>query len=156
LRVVLDSTLRLPADARVLDADASTIIVTTPRSANRRREQLNSGGVAVRVVDAGSDGVDLAAALGLLRSAGVRSLLVEGGARVITSFLSAGLVDRLLVAIAPTVIGAGTEAVGELGIRRISDGVPLTNQSVHRVGDDLLVAADVGQRPPSSSAARLS
>ena len=143
LRVVLDSTLRLPAGARILHDDASTIVITTDRSSADRRRELESAGVGVRVVEAAPPGVDLQAALGVLRAAGVRSLLVEGGAQVITSFLRAGLVDRLVVGIAPTIVGAGTDAVGDLRIARICDGLRLTNRSVHSVGDDLLVAADV-------------
>jgi riboflavin biosynthesis pyrimidine reductase len=87
--------------------------------------------------------VDLHCALAVLRAAGVRSLLVEGGAKIITSFLRAGVVDRLVVGIAPTVVGAGTEAVGELRVTRISEGLRLTNRSVHTVGEDLVIAADV-------------
>jgi 3,4-dihydroxy 2-butanone 4-phosphate synthase/GTP cyclohydrolase II len=143
LRVVLDSTLRLPATARVLDGHAGTIMMTTERSSEERRVALRARGVGVHVVEAGPYGVDLAAALDTLRTLGVRSLLVEGGARVITSFLAAKLVDRLVVGIAPTIIGAGIEAVGDLGVARVADSVRLTNRSVHVVGDDLLVAADV-------------
>jgi riboflavin biosynthesis pyrimidine reductase len=88
-------------------------------------------------------GVDLTAALTVLRTLGVRSLLVEGGARVITSFLAEKLVDRLVVGIAPTIMGAGIDAVGDLGVARVAESVRLTNRSVHQAGGDLLVAADV-------------
>ena len=47
---------------------------------------------------------------------GVRSLLVEGGARVITSLLRQQLVDRLAVCIAPIILGRGIDAIGDLGI----------------------------------------
>ncbi len=98
--------------------------------------------VGVRVVEGGPEGVDLRAALAVLHAIGVRSLLVEGGARVITSFLRERVVDRLVVAIAPTIIGAGKEAVGDLAVTHIADGLRLANRSVHLVGDDLLMAAD--------------
>jgi GTP cyclohydrolase II len=143
LRVVLDSTLRLPATARVLDGQAGTIMLTTDRSSEERRAALRARGAAVHVVEPGQHGVDLAAALDALRALGVRSLLVEGGARVITSFLAEQLVDRLVVGIAPTIIGAGIDAVGDLGVARVADSLRLTNRSVHVAGDDLLVAADV-------------
>ena len=143
LRVVLDSTLRLPAGARVLDGQAGTIMMTTPRSSEARRTALRARGVGVHVVEPGPHGVDLAGALDTLRALGVRSLLVEGGARVITSFLAEKLVDRLVVGIAPTIIGAGIDAVGDLGVSRVTDSLRLTNRSVHVAGDDLLVAADV-------------
>jgi riboflavin biosynthesis pyrimidine reductase len=79
----------------------------------------------------------------MLRRAGVETLLVEGGARVITSLLAARLVDRLIVGVAPTIIGQGTEAVGPLGITSVADGLKLVNRSVHLVGDDVLIAGDV-------------
>jgi diaminohydroxyphosphoribosylaminopyrimidine deaminase/5-amino-6-(5-phosphoribosylamino)uracil reductase len=70
-------------------------------------------------------------------------MLVEGGARVLTSLLGAGLADRLIVAIASRIIGAGTEAVGALGITSVADGLQLANRSMYVVGDDVLAAWDV-------------
>src|SRR5438094_6270763 len=86
IRVVLDSTLRTPDGARVLGGDAATTIVTTDASPVERREELPRRGVSVVVVPRGPHGVEPIAALEALRRAGVQSLLVEGGARVITSF----------------------------------------------------------------------
>ena len=143
LRVILDSTLRLPPAARVLDAEAGTILITTDRSSEERRAALRARVVGVHVVERGPRGVDLRSALHVLRALGVRSLLVEGGSRIITSFLTEKLVDRLVVAIAPTIIGSGIDAVGDLGVARVTESVRLTNRSVHLAGDDLLVAADV-------------
>ena len=143
IRVVLDSTLRLASGARVLDDQATTIVLTTERSSPARRRELRERGIGVHVVAGGPRGVALPAALARLRELGVRSLLVEGGARVITSFLAEKVVDRLVVGIAPAIIGAGVEAVGDLGVARVADGVRLTNRTFHVAGDDLLVAADV-------------
>ena len=143
LRVVLDSTLRLPSTARVLDDRAGTVVITTQQSIEERRAVLRARSVGVRVVDSGPRGVDLASALQTLRGLGVGSLLVEGGARVITSFFAEKLVDRLVVGIAPTIMGTGIDAVGDLGVARVAESVRLTNRSVHQAGGDLLVAADV-------------
>jgi GTP cyclohydrolase II len=143
LRVVLDSTLRLPSTARVLDDRAGTVVITTEPSSEERRAALRARAVGVHVVEASSRGVDLASALRTLRALGVGSLLVEGGARVITSFFAEKLVDRLVVGIAPTIMGAGIDAVGDLGVARVADSVRLTNRTVHQAGGDLLVAADV-------------
>jgi GTP cyclohydrolase II len=143
LRVVLDSTLRLPSTARVLDNGAGTIVMTTEPSSEERRAALRARSVGVHVVDASPRGVDLESALQRLRALGVGSLLVEGGARVITSFFAEKLVDRLVVGIAPTIMGAGIDAVGDLGVARVAESVRLTNRSVHQAGGDLLVAADV-------------
>jgi GTP cyclohydrolase II len=144
LRVVLDSTLRLPSTARVFDNQTATIVITTASASAGRRAALQARAVGVHVVDAGPRGVDLACALRRLRELGVASLLVEGGGRVITSFLAEKLVDRVVLGIAPTIMGAGTDAVGDLGVASVAESIQLTNRSVHRAGDDLLVAADVG------------
>ncbi len=143
LRVVLDSTLRLPSTSRVLDDRAATVVITTETSSEERRAALRARAVGVHVVNASPRGVDLSSALQTLRGLGVGSLLVEGGARVITSFFAEKLVDRLVVGIAPTIMGAGIDAVGDLGVARVAESVRLTNRSVHQAGTDLLVAADV-------------
>jgi 3,4-dihydroxy 2-butanone 4-phosphate synthase/GTP cyclohydrolase II len=143
IRVVLDSTLRMPPDARVLDGSAWTVAMTTARSRPARRLELKRQGVAVPVLAPGPGGVDLSGALRWLEENGIESLLVEGGARVITSMLAAGVVDRLIVSVAPTVIGSGTEAVGDLGVRSVATGLRLTDRSVHRVGRDLLISGAV-------------
>jgi len=70
-------------------------------------------------------------------------LMVEGGAGVITSLLSSRLVDRLVVSVSPVIIGAGVEAVRELGIGRITDGVQLSNRSVNVIGEDVLLSWDL-------------
>jgi GTP cyclohydrolase II len=144
LRVVLDSTLRLPPGAHVLGDAASTLIVTTERSDQSRRKELQAQGVAVHLVAADPPwGVNLEATLELLRDIGVRLLLVEGGAAVITSFLRGRLADRMIVGIAPTILGSGTEAVGDLDTARVADGLRLGACAVHTVGGDVLVAGDL-------------
>jgi 3,4-dihydroxy 2-butanone 4-phosphate synthase/GTP cyclohydrolase II len=143
VRVVLDSTLRIPPTARVLDDAAATILFTTDRASPERVDELRSRQIGVRLVPAGPDGVDIPAALSDLHASRVRSLLVEGGAKVITAMLAAGLADRLIVAVAPTIVGAGTEAIGDLGISTVDSGLRLTNRSLHVMADDLLIAWDV-------------
>ena len=151
LRVVLDSTLRIPAPALILEDDAPTLVITTTRSSEQRRDGLRSRQVAVEVAPAGPGGVEISAALALLREIGVRCLLVEGGAKVITSLLRGGFVDRLIVSVSGTIIGQGTEAVGDLGIDRVTDGVQLGNRTVHTTEEDVLFAWDVIS--PAASAA---
>ena len=142
-RVVLDSGLRIPMSANVLGPDAATTIITTPRSAPARREELRQKGVRVEVVPEDAGRVDLTAAFAVLRAAGMESILVEGGAAVITALLLAGLVDRVIVGIAPIIVGNGTEAVGDLGITEISRAVRLERRTIVPVGEDVLLAWDV-------------
>jgi GTP cyclohydrolase II len=143
IRVVLDSRLRVPADAQVLGLDAATVVLTSGRSDPDRRAALRQDGVQVEVVREGPDGIDLADGLARLLALGIRSVLVEGGARVITSTLRGRLVDRVVVALAPLLLGSGTEAVGDLGATQVADGLRLLDRTVHQVGPDVLVAGNV-------------
>jgi 3,4-dihydroxy 2-butanone 4-phosphate synthase/GTP cyclohydrolase II len=143
IRVVLDSSLRVPLEAAVLQPDAGTIVLTTASASPERRAALRDAGAAVETVGAGPGGLDLVEALRTLRGHGIRTLLVEGGGRLITSLLAADLVDRVIVGIAPTILGAGTDAVGDLGVVRIAEGVHLANRAVYLVGDDVVLAGDV-------------
>jgi 3,4-dihydroxy 2-butanone 4-phosphate synthase/GTP cyclohydrolase II len=147
-RIVLDSTLRVPPKAKVLEADAPTTILSTHRSRPERRSMLRARDVKVRLVAPGPDGVEVKAGLAALRDDGVESLLVEGGARVITSLLAAGVVDRLIVGVAPTIVGRGTDSVGALGVDRVTDGIRLTNRQMHVLTDDVLLSWSVAPTPP--------
>ena len=142
-RVVLDSRLRLPLSAAILSPDAPTVAITTERSSHARRRALRDRGVTVRMVDPAPTGVDVRSALRDLRAMGIRSVLVEGGARVLTSLLGAGVVDRAIVSLAPTILGAGIEAIGDLGVASVGEGIQLVNRSLHVVGEDVVLAADV-------------
>jgi 3,4-dihydroxy 2-butanone 4-phosphate synthase/GTP cyclohydrolase II len=148
LRVVLDSTLRIPLTAKVLSDDAATLILCRPDAAPARRRALASMGVMVREVAGGPEGLRIEDVLRLLRSLGIASLLVEGGGRVITSMLQAGAVDRVVVSVAPTIIGAGVDAVGPLGISRVSEGIRLVNRAVYLAGNDVLLGFDVANGVP--------
>lgn len=138
-RVVLDSTLRLPLEATVLtDKAAPTIILTTRRAARARIQALRRR-VTVLVLDPDDHGrVDIAVALQALASRGHHALLVEGGSAVITSLLRAGLVDRLTVCIAPKIVGAGVEAVGDLGIQRMAHALDFSQASFMPLGPDMV------------------
>jgi riboflavin-specific deaminase-like protein len=143
LRVVLDSNLRTPRTAKVLSDDAATVILCRPDADPACRRTLVAAGATVREVAPGPEGLRVDEVLRELRAFGVESLLVEGGGRVITSLLRAAVVDRVVVSLSPTIIGAGVEAVGPLGVDRIADGIRLVNRSVFLAGDDVLMGFDV-------------
>lgn len=142
-RIVLDSTLRIPLDARVLRPEPASTVITTDRADPDRVAMLREHDVRVEVVPDDGGRVSLAAALRVLRDGGIESVLVEGGSRVITALLAGGLVDRFVVSISPVVVGSGTEAIGGLGIDSIADGTRLTNRTMLPVGDDIILAGDL-------------
>lgn len=99
-------------------------------------------------------GADLASDLLELQRRGIRSLLVEGGPTLASAFLAAGLVDELLVYVAPMLLGGPRVAVGDLGVTTIADARHFEFADVHRLGDDLLVVAHpAATRPTAPSGA---
>ena len=143
LRVILDSSLRVPWNARVLDEEAATMIFTSDRADADAVRELRSRGVQVEIIGGVTGLLPIRDVLRRLRAIGIRSLLVEGGSGVITTVLGSGEADRLIVSIAPTVIGSGTEAVADLGIGKIGDGIRLTNRDLLAVEQDLILAWDI-------------
>lgn len=154
VRVVVDSQLRTPTRARLLTDGGSrgTLIATTERASSGKARRLQTLGAEVLTFPAQKAaahrkaGVDMTALLGELRRRGIRSVLVEGGARVITSLLRARLVDRLIVVIAPKIIGRGKESIGDLGITRMRDAMLFTEVKVRRIGADLVFDAKLRTR----------
>jgi GTP cyclohydrolase II len=139
VRVVLDPGLRTGPTARVFADDAATTVFTTEGADPVRVAALRASGAGVREVPAGPDGLDLDAVLSDLRAGGVRSVLVEGGAEVTAAMLAAGVVDRLVVTMAPS-IGAGSASVDS---GRTMDALRLTNRVVYLAGEDVILAWDV-------------
>jgi GTP cyclohydrolase II len=143
-RVILDSGLRAPITAAVFASDAPTYLMTTAHADDKaKRQALAARQVAVRDIEPGPAGLDIRAVLRQLYAEGVRSVIVEGGARVITSMLAARAADRLVVSIAPRIQGSGAHAIGELGNERIAPALPLHGHSVHLVGSTMIVTADL-------------
>lgn len=152
LRIVVDSTLRLPLDAHLLsDAAAKTLIATTSRAPAARIQCLRRLGVEVLVTEEDSCGrIDLAKLLCCLGSMGVGSVLVEGGCGLITSIMRDRLVDRLVVCVAPKVIGSGIDAVGDLNVLHLDDALVLGHAQFTPMGEDLIIDGQI-QREPASS-----
>ena len=136
-RVVADSRLRTPPDARILSPEAETVLLATATAPAERADRLEAAGGTV--VRAGEDQVDLPAAFETLGDRGIEQVMVEGGGELIYSLFAAELVDRLSVFVGSLVIGgrdAPTLADGEgfldgfpalelVGVERIDNGVLL-------------------------------
>jgi riboflavin-specific deaminase-like protein len=105
--VILDRMLRIPAESRLLTrAEKMPWILCGPSASPQRRRELEGRGAGVIVVEENDDNhIHLGKALLRLYLLGLSSLMVEGGARVITSFLRERLVDQAVVTIAPVWIG---------------------------------------------------
>lgn len=120
LRVVIDSSSRTPREARVRGSRARTVIATT--------------------ADYGTDDaghVDLVALCAQLYAAGHRGTLLEGGPGVAAGFLERDLVDRIVVYVAPLMLGSGPAMTGDLGIATLAGARSWHLHDVRRFGDDV-------------------
>lgn len=84
---------------------------------------------------------NLAEILAWLFEQGIRRVFVEGGPTLASAFVAAGLVDEYSIYLAPTLLGGGRLALGEIGVGDISQARHLTITSIEHLGDDLLVVA---------------
>lgn len=143
VRIVLDSHLRCPLTARILDGEAPTLLVCGEQVPPERRAAFRARGAEVLAVPMDGPSLELRAALRALLQRGFVYLLAEPGATLGAALLQAGLVDRCAFFYAPRVFG-GAAAPGMLGgegVAEVSQAVQLQFESVRRVGRDLLVEA---------------
>ncbi|MGD8574351.1 MAG: bifunctional diaminohydroxyphosphoribosylaminopyrimidine deaminase/5-amino-6-(5-phosphoribosylamino)uracil reductase RibD [Gammaproteobacteria bacterium] len=137
LRVVLDSALRMPVTAAMLSQPGETLVLTTERG-EERIEALTGAGARVQLVEAEADRVSLGAALNCLAEMNQNEVLVEAGAELAGALLERGLVDELVVYLAPHLIGADGRGMFALpALRRMDERTPLTVLDVRRLGGDL-------------------
>ena len=139
LRVVLDSRLRTPLNAQVLQGEAKTLIVTTDAHAKKKVNTIQKQGKVVLPVQRDTKGrVELKTLIQVLAKWGISSILVEGGREVITSLLKGGLVNRVVIITAPLIVGKGIEGIGDLGITDLQGAIRPSCYTVRRVGEDVI------------------
>ncbi|MCO1333601.1 bifunctional diaminohydroxyphosphoribosylaminopyrimidine deaminase/5-amino-6-(5-phosphoribosylamino)uracil reductase RibD [Microbulbifer sp. OS29] len=142
LRVIVDSQLRTPAKAFILQGDAPTLVCTTERAAAERRERLERAGAEVLVLPQDKEGrVDLLAVLKELAKRQCNEVLVESGATLAGEFLYRGHVDELIVYLAPKILGSTARPLFELPIERMGSMLPITVTDMRAVGHDWRITA---------------
>jgi len=145
--IVLDSQLRMPAGAKLCAHPDKRCWVLTLQ--NQESENSNADIDIFRIAENGADFVPLDSAMKLLREKSIHSLMVEGGARVITEFLKAGLADAIVMTIAPGLLG-GYRAVGDLE-QTLASSLPLVSPMfAEKLEQDLLIWGDLhyGENKP--------
>jgi diaminohydroxyphosphoribosylaminopyrimidine deaminase/5-amino-6-(5-phosphoribosylamino)uracil reductase len=142
LRVVVDSTGRIPPTARVLQPPPATVVATTEAASEDWRAAVRRTGAEVLTLPQHEGHVDLDALLGVLGGRGALSVLFEGGGVLLGSLFDARLVDRVQAVIAPLIIGAAEapSAVSGRGAYRMADAPRLRDVTVERFGDDMMIS----------------
>lgn len=142
LRVIVDSNLNISPKAKVIQNTslAPTLIATIKKADDPRFKKISGLGVELVTVDADKQGrVDLKKLFKLLGERKISSIMIEGGAQIITSILKKNLANRMVTVIAPKIIGKGIEAVGNLNIRNLESAKKLSIQKILKRGDDIIL-----------------
>jgi diaminohydroxyphosphoribosylaminopyrimidine deaminase/5-amino-6-(5-phosphoribosylamino)uracil reductase len=146
VRVILDSRLRIPLDSKVLSnqSAAKTLVPSTSAAPEEKLAALKNMGIEVLTLPPDSSSrVDLKALLKTLAQRQISSVLVEGGAGVITSFLRLALADKIICIIAPKIMGTGTAPIADLNITDVTQSLKMTFTKVYRSGEDIVVKAKI-------------
>ncbi len=144
-RVIVDSRLHTPANARLFDAGGPVWIYTAVQDPARQALLEGRGATVTCLPDPGGK-VDLAAMMKDLARREINELHVEAGSKLNGSLIRGGLVDEFLVYLAPTLLGSGAGMAAFGPLQALTDGVALTFQSAERTGPDLRVLARVSGR----------
>ncbi len=145
--VIVDSRLRCPLDARALRHDPPALIATKENSNGDRESALAAAGVSFLRLPADSEGLlDLARLLNMLGDLGINTLMIEGGAQIITSVLRNRLADQLVLTIAPVYVG-GLAAVWPMQLDILSPP-RIRNTKYKMFGDDMVLRADLCWEAP--------
>lgn len=145
LRVVLDSSLRLPLQARVLNQSSSTrtVVVTTTAASAAKISAVQGRGAEVLLYDGPRPPIGWV--FEQLAARGILSVLVEGGATIHGAALEARLADRLVVFVAPLILGdqRALSPVTALGINSVQDAVLLRTLTVRQIGEDVVLEGEL-------------
>lgn len=147
LKVIVDTTARIPLESRVLVNDPQlAIIATTSKAENSKLKQLERMGTHVLICPLKNGGVDLSFLVNSLGKMGIDSILLEGGSTLAFSALQEGVVDKVVSIIAPKIVG-GAKAkspVGGAGIEKLKDAINVQDISVKKIGRDIVIQGYLG------------
>lgn len=140
-RVILDSQLRMPLDALILQT-AGVIIVTLQPVTDVKAQQLQAVGVDVWCFDSSSSPkIDVLQVLKKLAEQGINEVLVEAGAAVAGAFVEANLVDEWVLYFAPTLLGSDAKPMFDWPIQTMAQQQKLQISDMRMIGKDLRVLA---------------
>jgi len=144
IRVIVDSKAQIPLPSRVLNLDsmAPTLVAVTQKAPENKISQLKAAGAEVLVVPERNDGkVRLKTLMEILGKRQITSVMIEGGSEINASALKEGIVDKVMIFIAPKFIGGKTAPglVGGQGIELLSNAIGLRDIQVSKIGEDILV-----------------
>ncbi|MBI5683346.1 MAG: bifunctional diaminohydroxyphosphoribosylaminopyrimidine deaminase/5-amino-6-(5-phosphoribosylamino)uracil reductase RibD [Deltaproteobacteria bacterium] len=141
IRIVVDSRLKTPLKARLLNVkEAKTIIATTKYADKKKIIQIEGKGAEVIVVDLKDRFIDLKKLMLKLGRLEIMNILIEGGSKLAASALKQGIIDNIKIFYAPILLGGdGIPLTASLGIKRLKDAVHFKDVRIKRIGEDMLI-----------------
>jgi diaminohydroxyphosphoribosylaminopyrimidine deaminase/5-amino-6-(5-phosphoribosylamino)uracil reductase len=139
LRIVADSTLRIPLNSRIVAGAAGDVaILTTSAAPEERRRALEYRGVRVLVFDGPGGRADLKKLVEYLAGEQYRSLMIESGSKLNWAALEAGIVDKIFFYYAPKILGGlqSLPVAGGAGRLRRTDAIQLERVKLHPIPPD--------------------
>ncbi len=144
LRVVLDSQLQISPEARMLTLPGITVIICCADRDPVKRSLLEAAGAQVVRRPAGSDCIDLRSVFEYLATQEINEILLEAGPTLAGAALSEGLVDELVIYVAPHLMGDGGRGLFHLpGLEKMQDRIGLEITDMRSLGSDLRITARV-------------
>lgn len=144
IRIIVDSHLKIPLDAKVLQ-DENCIIAATVQCDRDKQHKLKQRGISVILTEPKDEKVNLQELMDRLGELGIDSILLEGGGCLNEAALRAGIVDRSVTFLAPKFIGgrdAKTPVEGR-GFEKMSQALNLKSMEVRKIGSDLMIQGDL-------------
>ena len=147
LRVILDSQLRTPPDAKIISSDNKCLIITSESASSDKAKVLEDNGARVARVKLNNNHIDIKSALEYLASQGILTLMVEGGPEVISSFLSERLADYVKFFIAPRILGEGKNISLNMNFADVNSAFRLSGVKSRLCGDDVIIEGRLSCSP---------
>lgn len=143
IRIIIDSTVKVPLEAKVLNCNekTKTIIVTTELADKNKIEAIKEKGAEVIITQSINSRVDLKYLMRILGEMGIDSILLEGGSILNYAALEAGVVDKVITFISPKIFGGASSKtpVGGKGVEYVKDSIVLTDTEISRFNEDIMI-----------------
>jgi riboflavin-specific deaminase-like protein len=141
VRVILDSKLSIPLKCTIANTakGVKTILFISDDTNKKKLEQLQKMGLETVTLSAEDDGkLPIPEVMESLAKRGYQSVLVEGGSRVITSFIKVRMMSKIVVTIAPILVGNGIRAFGDINVHSLKDALKPAKTRCRRMGSDFV------------------
>jgi diaminohydroxyphosphoribosylaminopyrimidine deaminase/5-amino-6-(5-phosphoribosylamino)uracil reductase len=146
LRVVIDARLKMPPTARTLSLPGEVLVLTTRALDDPKAQALRAAGARIDRIAGDAEHCDLRAVIAHLGGLEINDVWVEAGAGLNGALLKAGLIDELIIYMAPRVLGATARGMFEVpALESLADATQVSFDDIRRIGTDLRITAHVSR-----------